>query len=227
MGKKPVEIEKPDLPEGNVLQPAERDAEPPQIKGPDERKEEEVVQLDRPDAGKKQTVKLTWISSRIESLTSVHSAVAVPEGEDHRHEPPIPEDEVRVDSGKNNVKPEEEKKQAEEDVKEEPQRKELGPAPKAEDRKDENVEAKPAGAAEGKEKEGKVGGQVASNEVLEKHVRELGKQDSAPLQDADKPVRDAPNKDADVAANQAVARNEEGGKQANNAEKGKYFNRSL
>ncbi|XP_038156275.1 putative sodium-coupled neutral amino acid transporter 10 isoform X2 [Cyprinodon tularosa] len=195
VGKKPVEIEKPDLPEGNVLQPAERDAEPPQIKGPDERKEEKVVQLDRPDA-------------------------AVPEGEDHRHEPPIPEDEVRAESGKNNVKPEEEKKQAEEDVKEEPQRKELGPAPKAEDRKDENVEAKPAGAAEGKEKEGKVGGQVASNEVLEKHVGELGKQDSAPLQDADKPVRDAPNKDADVAANQAAARNEEGGKQANNAEKG-------
>lgn len=54
--KKPVEIEKPDLPAVEVVQPAERDqAEPPQIKGPvelPERKKEEEVQLDRPDAGK-------------------------------------------------------------------------------------------------------------------------------------------------------------------------------
>lgn len=51
-----MEIEKPDLPAVEVVQPAERDqAEPPQIKGPvelPERKKEEEVQLDRPDAGK-------------------------------------------------------------------------------------------------------------------------------------------------------------------------------
>lgn len=54
--KKPVEIEKPDLPAVDMVQPVERDqAEPPQIKGPVEvpdRKKEEEVQLDRPDAGK-------------------------------------------------------------------------------------------------------------------------------------------------------------------------------
>lgn len=54
--KKPVEIEKPDLPAVQEVQPVERDpAEPPQIKGPvelPERKKEEEVQLDRPDAGK-------------------------------------------------------------------------------------------------------------------------------------------------------------------------------
>lgn len=53
---KPAEIEKPDLPAVAVVQPVERDqAEPPQIKGPVEvpdRKKEEEVQLDRPDAGK-------------------------------------------------------------------------------------------------------------------------------------------------------------------------------
>lgn len=53
--KKPVEIEKPDLPAAAVVQPVERgQAEPPQIKGPvelPERKKEEEVQLDRPDAG--------------------------------------------------------------------------------------------------------------------------------------------------------------------------------
>lgn len=50
--KKPVEIEKPNLPAGPDQQPGER-AEPPQIKGPvevPERKKEEV-QLDRPHAG--------------------------------------------------------------------------------------------------------------------------------------------------------------------------------
>lgn len=61
--KKPVEIEKPDLPAAvEVVQPVERDqAEPPQIKGPvevPERKKEEEVQLDRPDAGKETEPKL-------------------------------------------------------------------------------------------------------------------------------------------------------------------------
>ncbi|XP_027884205.1 putative sodium-coupled neutral amino acid transporter 10 isoform X3 [Xiphophorus couchianus] len=176
--KKPVEIEKPVLPEGNEVRPAERDAEPPQIKGPVERKEEEVVQLDRPEA-------------------------VVPEGEAHRHEPPIPQDEVRVNSRKD--KPElEEKKQAEEGLKAEPQRDEPGPDLKKDDRKERNAE------------EGKAGGPVASNEVLEKPVREVGKQDSAALKEAEKPAKDAANDNAAVAANQAA---EAPAKEANAAEK--------
>ncbi|CAL8302031.1 unnamed protein product [Lota lota] len=92
----------PDLPKLNVQNPVEPQAavrdlvpaveregsEPPQIKGPVElperKKKEEEVQLDRPGAG-----------------------VAVPEADAHRHEPPIPHDEVQVDSRKNKVKFEE------------------------------------------------------------------------------------------------------------------------
>ncbi|XP_023197100.1 putative sodium-coupled neutral amino acid transporter 10 isoform X4 [Xiphophorus maculatus] len=183
--KKPVEIEKPVLPEGNEVQPAERDAEPPQIKGPVERKEEEVVQLDRPEA-------------------------VVPEGEAHRHEPPIPQDEVRVNSRKD--KPElEEKKQAEEGLKAEPQRDEPGPDLKKDDRKERNAEE-----ATGRKEQGKAGGPVASNEVLEKPVREVGKQDSTALKEVEKPAKDAANDNAAVAANQAA---EAPAKEANAAEK--------
>ena len=52
--KKPVEIEKPDLPAVEGLQREDR-VEAPQIKGPvelPERKKDEEVQLDRPEAGK-------------------------------------------------------------------------------------------------------------------------------------------------------------------------------
>lgn len=213
MVKKPVEIEKPVLPEGNEVQPAERDAEPPQIKGPVERKEEEVVQLDRPEAGKEAEAncETEQIRSRLRPL-SVCSAAVVPEGEAHRHEPPIPQDEVRVNSRKD--KPElEEKKQAEEGLKAEPQRDELGPDLKKDDRKERNAEE-----AAGRKEQGKAGGPVASNEVLEKPVREVGKQDSAALKEAEKPAKDAANDNAAVAANQAA---EAPAKEANAAEKGK------
>ncbi|XP_034050602.1 putative sodium-coupled neutral amino acid transporter 10 isoform X2 [Thalassophryne amazonica] len=91
LNKKPVEMEKPANQPAEVAQPIRREpAEPPQIKGPvelPERKKDEEVQLDRPDAG-----------------------VAVPEADAHRHEPPNPHDEVMIDTRKNNAELEQDKK---------------------------------------------------------------------------------------------------------------------
>lgn len=121
--KNQEEIQKPDLPPAEVVQPVEKDRpEAPQIKGPvevPERKKEEEVQLDRPEAGEETRATpeslLDLDVFRLQNVLSVYPGVAVPEAEAHRHEPPIPHDKVMVDKRKNNAELAEDNQQPERD----------------------------------------------------------------------------------------------------------------
>uniref|UniRef100_A0AAY4A1C8 Amino acid transporter transmembrane domain-containing protein n=1 Tax=Denticeps clupeoides TaxID=299321 RepID=A0AAY4A1C8_9TELE len=94
-GADKVDIQIPALPK-IPADPPVQGAEPPQIKGPvdvpDRKRKDDLVQLDRPDAG-----------------------VAIPDGEAHRHEPPIPQDVVKVDERKNRAELAEESKEKQEE----------------------------------------------------------------------------------------------------------------
>lgn len=138
----------------------------------------------------------------------------MPEGEAHRHEPPIPHDEVKVDTRKNNAELEEDKKPvppAEAGAQEPNRGKEQGHAVEPENKQDNKVEEKPK-PAEGvvrKEEVDLGGGEVLSNEVLEK--QDAGqKQDDPPLKKVEKldPVKDPlPGNAAGVEKQAAQAEN--------------------
>uniref|UniRef100_A0A3B3BH62 Solute carrier family 38 member 10 n=1 Tax=Oryzias melastigma TaxID=30732 RepID=A0A3B3BH62_ORYME len=192
--KKPVDIKKPELVPAGGGEPAERgQAEPPQIKGPlesSEKKKEDTLQLDRPDAG-----------------------VAVPEGDAHRHEPPIPHDKVQVDSRKNDEELEEDKKQplppggAVQEVA--GMKENGGNPPKVPDK-----EVKQEQAAVQKDKL-EPDGRVKSSEVLEKPAEK--KQDEAPRKEEE--LKEAGAGNGGEVANQAAAVVEEAGKRPEEAGK--------
>nr|XP_029499827.1 putative sodium-coupled neutral amino acid transporter 10 isoform X4 [Oncorhynchus nerka] len=167
---KPVLVERHKAPA--VLEPVhpverqQEQADPPQIKGPeqgvpDRKEEEEEVQLDRPDAG-----------------------VAVPDGEAHRHEPPIPHDEVQIEKRKNDAELEEENQPAAGGEESEGQ----GVADQEEVKNKEGGEEEEKLPLLVKKEEVEVGGaEVQSNAVLEKPDPGAGKkQEVPPLEQVEK-----------------------------------------
>lgn len=138
----------------------------------------------------------------------------MPEGEAHRHEPPIPHDEVKVDTRKNNAELEEDKKQPVPPVgggEDEPKGdEERGHAVEVENKKDNKVEEKPkpVEAVVKKEEVDLGGGEVLSNEVVEKPVADAGKKlDIPPLKKVEKldPVKEPLAGNAAAVEREAVA----------------------
>lgn len=116
----------------------------------------------------------------MELVLSFHSGVAVPEGEAHRHEPPIPHDQVQVDTRKNIAELEEDNKQllppagGHEEGFRSDQEQGLGHAVEVGDKKEEEKQ-KPVEVPVKREEVDLGGGEVLSNEVFEKLAGEAEK----------------------------------------------------
>ncbi|XP_073723205.1 putative sodium-coupled neutral amino acid transporter 10 isoform X3 [Misgurnus anguillicaudatus] len=140
--KPPIEVEEP---KEKVL------AEPPQINVPvnEQKNKEEEVQLDRPEA------------------VTHFNFTAVPDGEAHRHEPPIPHDRVQVDEIKNKEELEDEKREEKRHLaKEEEELLAEQGAGQAQEVEQESI--KKEEPKNDPVKRGVDGDQLAGNEVLEK-----------------------------------------------------------